>query len=362
MSYLARPLLFALDAERAHGVALAFARFVSRSRFLTAIVGEAYRRQLDPRLRVWCFDTYFKNPIGLAAGLDKNGVAIPFWEALGFGFIEVGTVTPAFGQVGNPRPRVFRQLDGQAILNAMGFPNAGAIPLGQQLREARKYVRVPIGVNIGKAKATGLETAAMDYVATLPYVWDRADYITVNVSSPNTEGLRALQGAEKLTRLLGEVQAENTRLGLVSRGKPKPVALKIAPDLTDDELDAVADVALSCNIAAIIATNTVKVSRTLPHGPFTGGISGPPVTDRALVITRHLFRKLERKVPIIGVGGIGSGADIYARMRAGASLVQLYTALVYEGPGLVGRMLDELSHLLDQKEIDDITSIIGADA
>jgi dihydroorotate dehydrogenase len=323
---LLRPLLFRLDAERAHDITLALLDAAAR-------VGlPPVRPAAASPLRIMGLE--FSNPIGLAAGLDKNGAHIDALARLGFGFIEVGTVTPR-PQAGNPRPRMFRIPQARAVINRMGFNNLGVDRLVRNVRESS--YRGVLGINIGKNADTPIERAAGDYLACMRKTYPLASYLAVNISSPNTRNLRQLQQAEELGRLLAQLKAEQQRLA-DQHGRYVPLALKIAPDLDEDEVQAVADELLAHRVDAVIATNTT-VSRAgvegLPHCQEAGGLSGAPLTVRATHIVRLLARHLDRRIPIIGVGGIMSAADAAARLEAGASLLQLYSGLVYAGPGLI---------------------------
>jgi dihydroorotate dehydrogenase len=335
MSYsLLRPLLFRLDAETAHRVTLSA---LDGLRYFG--LPHAARRPAACLRRVMGID--FPNPVGLAAGLDKNAEHVDALAALGFGFIEVGTVTPR-AQPGNPRPRLFRVEQAQAVINRMGFNNDGVDRLVHNVRRAR--FRGVLGVNIGKNFDTPLERAADDYVHCLRRVYALASYVTVNISSPNTQGLRELQEAARLSGLLEKVSEERGRLA-GAHGRRVPIAVKIAPDLDEAQIGAIAELLHRHEIDAVIATNTT-IARdgiaSLPHGEEAGGLSGAPLTERATRIVRQLARALGDTIPIVGVGGIMSGADATAKIAAGASLVQLYTGLIYRGPALVGECIAAL--------------------
>ncbi|HLU77838.1 MAG TPA: quinone-dependent dihydroorotate dehydrogenase [Burkholderiales bacterium] len=330
---LARPFLFHLDAETAHELALCSADLLARLGGLTlpgrAIAGRPVRAMgLD-----------FPNPVGLAAGLDKNGAHIDGLATFGFGFIEVGTVTPR-PQPGNPKPRLFRIPEARAIVNRMGFNNEGVDALVANVRRAR-YDGI-LGINIGKNFDTPVERAADDYVACLEKVYELASYVTINISSPNTKNLRQLQQSDELTALLERIA--RTRDGLKQRTqKQVPLAVKIAPDLDDDGIVAIADALRRYGIDAVIATNTT-ISREavagLPNADETGGLSGAPLTQRSTAVVRKLHEQLGSDIPIIGAGGIMSGADAADKLAAGASLVQLYSGLIYRGPDLVAEAVE----------------------
>ena len=283
----------------------------------------------------------FPNPVGLAAGLDKDGECIKAWDALGFGFIEVGTVTPR-PQAGNPKPRMFRLPPAQALINLMGFNNRGVDLLIEQVRRAR--FKGVLGINIGKNADTPVERASDDYLIGLRKVYPWASYITVNISSPNTPGLRDLQYGEALDRLLAALKAEQQRLADV-HGRYVPLAIKIAPDLADADVRTVGQALLRHGMDAVIATNTT-FSRagveSLPHAQEAGGLSGAPLMARSTEVVRRLADVLEDRLPIIAVGGILSGADAAAKIAAGASLVQLYTGFIYRGPELIREAVQAL--------------------
>jgi len=325
---LARSLLFRLDAELAHELALPSARLVHRVG-LSGLPGGPL-----PGRRVRAMGLEFPNPVGLAAGFDKNAEFIDLFAAFGFGFLEVGTVTPR-PQPGNPRPRLFRLPQARALINRMGFNNCGVERFVANVRAAR-YDGI-LGINIGKNADTPIVRAADDYAACLRAVYPFASYVTVNVSSPNTENLRDLQGGDALESLLTAVVRGRTSLARKHKRRV-PIAVKIAPDLPDEALPGIVERLLAHEIDAVIATNTT-VSRAgvagLAHGDEAGGLSGAPLCARATAVVRALGGLLDRAVPIIGVGGILSGKDAAERVAAGADLVQLYTGLVYRGPALV---------------------------
>jgi dihydroorotate dehydrogenase len=337
MSYsLLRPLLFALDAETAHHLTLNSLSLLQR----TGLAGLLAPQPAPCPRKVMGID--FPNPVGLAAGLDKNGDYIDALAALGFGFIEVGTVTPR-PQPGNPRPRLFRVREAQAVINRMGFNNDGVDRLVANVRRAR--YRGVLGINIGKNFDTPIGRAVDDYLACLRKVYALASYVTVNISSPNTKNLRQLQDAAELENLLGALKAEQRKLAN-EHGKYVPLALKIAPDLEAAQVDAIAGLLQKHAIDAVIATNTT-IARDgvagMPHGAESGGLSGAPLTQRSTAIVAQLAGALHGNVPVIGVGGIMNGADAAQKIHAGASLVQLYTGLVYRGPRLVAECVDALN-------------------
>ena len=283
----------------------------------------------------------FPNPVGLAAGMDKNGLALHAWPALGFGFAEVGTVT-GLAQPGNPKPRLFTLAESTAVINRMGFNNAGAEALAQRLAATGKP-DVPLGVSIGKSKVAALEDAVDDYKISLRALYPHADYFAINVSSPNTPGLRALQDRSALTELLSELRATSRSLAAEAGKAPTPLLVKMAPDLTDDALSELLEVCTEHDVAGVIATNTTLSRNGLAAsdvrmGEEAGGLSGRPLTGRALEVVRFVHRHTEGKLPIIGVGGILGPDDAHRMFEAGASLIQLYTGFALSGPGLVRRI------------------------
>ncbi|MDE2609777.1 MAG: quinone-dependent dihydroorotate dehydrogenase [Burkholderiales bacterium] len=325
---LARRALFCLDAEQAHHLTLGALRQATHLG-LGGLIGAAVPD--DPRT---VMGIRFPNPIGLAAGLDKDGAYIDALAALGFGFIEVGTVTPR-PQPGNPRPRMFRLPQAQALINRMGFNNGGVEQFLQNVQSARW--RGPLGLNIGKNADTPIERAADDYLYCLERVYPFASYVTVNISSPNTKNLRQLQGAGELDALLAALKDKQQRLA-DQHARYVPIALKIAPDLDDEQIKVIAETLLRHGIDGVIATNTTldrEAVKALPHADEAGGLSGRPVFERSNRVIRSLRAALGDAIPIIGVGGILSGQDARAKIDAGASLVQLYSGLIYRGPVLV---------------------------
>ena len=337
MSYrLARALLFLLDPERAHYAALEAMEAAYQLGLQSLIASSP---PASPRT---VMGLEFPNPVGLAAGLDKNGSHIDALAALGFGFLEIGTITPR-PQPGNPKPRMFRLPQARGIINRMGFNNLGVAHLLQNV--ARAKYRGILGINIGKNFDTPIERAADDYLYCMRQVFTAASYITVNISSPNTKNLRQLQQTEELDRLLGTLADERGKLA-AQHAKSVPLAVKIAPDLTDEEIAQAAQLLVKHGIDAVIATNTT-VSREgvagLTHGDQQGGLSGAPLKNRATEVVRQLAINLDGRLPIIGVGGIFSAADAREKLDAGASLVQVYSGLIYEGPELVSRIARSLA-------------------
>ncbi len=330
---LLKPLLFLLPPERAHYFTVGLLKFV----LALPLVGAAFRRTHrvdDPWLEREAMGLRFPNPVGLAAGFDKDGKAFRAMAALGFGFVELGTVTPR-PQAGNPQPRLFRLPPDEALINRMGFNNEGVDALVERLKGPRPENLV-IGGNIGKNKDTPNERAEEDYLYGFEHLFPYVDYFVVNVSSPNTPNLRALQAKEPLTRLLTALQKKNR-----AKEAPKPILLKIAPDLNEGQLDDILDIVQTTGLDGIIATNTTISRDGLRENPArleaigAGGLSGKPLRKRATEVIRYLTEKTGGKLFIIGVGGIASPADALEKLKAGATLVQIYSGLVYEGPALV---------------------------
>jgi len=325
---LLRPLLFQLDPERAHRWTLQ----TLEAAHALGLFGA--RAQSPPRTAVKAMGLNFPNPVGLAAGLDKNGEHVDALAALGFGFIEVGTVTPR-PQAGNPRPRLFRIAQARALINRMGFNNLGVDRLVHNLRRAR--YRGILGVNIGKNFDTPIERAAADYLTCLRKTYPLASYIAVNISSPNTPQLRRLQHDDERDRLLAALKAEQRAL-CAGSGRYVPLTVKISPDLSEPQIEAIARSLIEHGIDGVIATNTT-VARTgvegLRHGEEVGGLSGAPLRERATTVVRRLRAALGERIPVLGVGGILRGEDALEKIEAGASLIQVYTGLIYAGPRLV---------------------------
>jgi dihydroorotate dehydrogenase len=328
---LTRPLLFLLDPEAAHNLTLPALKRATACGFTKAIT----KPGADPRQ---VMGLTFPNPVGLAAGLDKDGAYIDGLAALGFGSIEVGTVTPR-AQPGNPKPRMFRLPEANAIINRMGFNNGGVDAFVANVQASKFYQNKEgiLGLNIGKNADTPIERAADDYLHCLQKVYPYANYVTVNISSPNTKNLRQLQGATELDALLSQLKQAQQRLADQHK-RYVPIALKIAPDIDAEQIKTIADALLRHKIDGVIATNTTlsrDAVKGMPHGEEAGGLSGSPVLQLSNTVIRGLKAELGDALPIIGVGGILSGADAQAKVDAGATLVQLYTGLIYRGPALV---------------------------
>ncbi|MCZ2443302.1 MAG: quinone-dependent dihydroorotate dehydrogenase [Flavobacteriales bacterium] len=337
MYKLIRFFLFLFSAETAHRLVFSLLGIYEKLPFLQTLLHRRYSRTLPvDGVRLWGLD--FPNRVGLAAGLDKDAKCVNVLGSLGFGFVEVGTLTPQ-PQPGNPRPRLFRLPMDNALINRMGFNNEGGEAAAKRLMR-RKNRQVIVGVNIGKNKETSNTEAVNDYLQAFEQLYDAGDYFVVNVSSPNTPGLRDLQGKEPLLKLLQALQEKNYSMPV-----RKPLLLKIAPDLSEGDLDDIVDICLESTLDGIIATNTT-LSRSSLRTPATkiekignGGLSGKPLTDRSTAVIRYLSQKLNGQIPIIGVGGIFTAEDARQKLEAGASLVQVYTGFIYEGPGLIGRIV-----------------------
>jgi dihydroorotate dehydrogenase len=334
----ARPVLFRLDAERAHDLTLGLLERWSAFFSGRLDAGDIAR---GPGLAVDATGLHFPNPIGLAAGLDKDALAVPAWQALGFGFIEVGTIT-ALAQPGNPKPRLFRLPADEALINRMGFNNAGADAAAIRLERlrVRDILQVPLGVNLGKSKVTPVEEAADDYRRSFERVGHLADYVVVNISSPNTPGLRDLQRVDEVVRIIETIQGPNQRLA-----RPRPLLVKLAPDLADEDAIDCARAALDAGCAGLILTNTsirFEGLRSSTDG-MSGGLSGRPILERSTTLLR-LVRQAVGPAPVLmGVGGVMDPAGAAAKLAAGADLVQIYSGLIYRGPGFVRELLRGMS-------------------
>lgn len=374
-----RPLLFAGDAEKVHERMLTSVEFISKIPGFLPLLRSQFLDE-NPLLRTKLFVKTINNPIGLAAGFDKDGRIHPALFALGFGFVEIGTVTPR-PQEGNPRPRLFRLREDHAVINRMGFNNQGAWKMAERLVANTLKIKSAdadifelsedypaniasgmLGINIGKNKDTSLEKATDDYVSALSTLHPFAEYFTLNISSPNTEDLRNLQEKEALRILLDSVCARRDELDR-NHSRNTPLLVKLAPDLDGDALENSVHVIQEFSIQGVIATNTTVERPELKskNRTETGGLSGKPLQKRSTAMIRTLFAELGADIPIIGVGGIFNGADAYEKIRAGAAAVQIYTALIYEGPGLVRKVKEELANLLESDGYKSVSEAVGAD-
>ena len=366
-----RPFLFSQDAERIHERTMRALNWVSNH----AAACDALESFLGaPELPVQLFGLRFPNPVGLAAGMDKYATALPAWPALGFGSTELGAVT-RHGQPGNPQPRLFRAISEEAIVNRMGFNNPGAEAIAEKLawwRAQGRWPRHPVGINLGKSKITSLQQAPEDYAASFRILREHADFFVVNVSSPNTPNLRQLQDRAALDEILAainEVQSQGEN-AIATRTTPplRPILVKVAPDLTFDALDEILELVSTRNLAGIVATNTT-ITRPNANDPDVlrvyneaGGLSGKPLRARSTEVIRHLHKQTKGRLPIIGVGGIFNAADAWEKIAAGASLVQIYTGLVYEGPTLAKSIVTGLLERLEKNGLNRLEQAIGIEA
>jgi dihydroorotate dehydrogenase len=353
-------VLFQQNPEEIHARTLRALGWAGGNELLSGLIESLFGAASLP---TEAFGLHFPNPVGLAAGMDKDAEALPAWAALGFGFTELGAVTWQ-AQPGNPAPRLFRAIPDEAIVNRMGFNNAGAEALAEKLRRWRasgRWPRHPVGINLGKSKITPLEKAAQDYASSFRMLRQQLDFFVINVSSPNTPNLRQLQDKAALDEILAAIQAEQ------KHPSRKPVLVKVAPDLSLDALDEILELAGPREIAGLVATNTT-ITRPQTGEPGlqrtyaeTGGLSGRPLRSRSTEIIRHLYRQTTGKLPIIGVGGIFSAADAWEKIAAGAVLLQIYTGLVYEGPGVVGAIVRGLIEELERRGLKSLDQAVGSE-
>ena len=355
-----RPLLFRKDPEVSHEMMLAL---LAKAERFAGILDKFYRVE-DHRLAVAVGPLRFANPVGLAGGFDKNAVAPKTIASFGFGFMEIGAVT-AQAQPGNPKPRLYRLPEDQALINRLGFNNEGAAALAAKL-EAMTFrgsrPNIPLGMNIGRTKIVETKDAVADFLACFEQLFAHGDFFTLNVSSPNTPNLRDLQEKSLLTDLLSAVQEKNHQLCTVKKITPKPIFVKIAPDMKFSQVDEIIEVVNSANLTGIVATNATAFMREnlrSPNGPEPGGLSGRPITNKVTEFVAHIYRSTGGELPIIGVGGIFDAADAYDKIKAGASAVQIYTGWVYEGPGAVKRINQGLLRLLERDGLKHISEAVG---
>jgi len=357
-----RPLLFLKDAEETHEQTLSLLSWLG---FFEAAL-EALFRVEDSRLEVSLGPLSFANPVGLAAGFDKNGKAIAVWPGFGFGFMEIGAVT-AQPQPGQPKPRLFRLPGDQALINRLGFNNEGAEAIAAKLEALRANggpLKIPLGINIGRTKVVATKDAAADYLFTFEKLFPYGDYFTLNVSSPNTPELRDLQQRDHLDTLLAAVQTKNRELAARRGGKEKPVFVKVAPDMDFAQLDEIIEVAESRQAAGIVATNATAFLREklLTKIDEPGGLSGEPIKALSTAFVRHIYIATKGRLPIIGVGGVFTAEDAYDKIKAGASAVQILTGFVYEGPAAVKRINQGLVELMDRDGAKNIRDVVGSQA
>ncbi|MFC5470031.1 quinone-dependent dihydroorotate dehydrogenase [Cohnella suwonensis] len=358
---LAKPFLFKMDPEAAHHLIIDGMGAAAKIPGMPAMLSATWGTKATPELAVDLFGLHFHHPIGLAAGLDKNAKAVTGLSRVGLSFMEVGTVTPK-GQAGNEQPRLFRLPPDEALINRMGFNNDGADVMAERLAKLGRR-RIPLAVNIGKNKLTPNENAADDYRECVLKLFPYGDFFVVNISSPNTPDLRALQHGDELRGLLDAVKDEMEKQA-TSRGElPKPILVKVAPDNSEEQLAYMAEAIQLSGMSGIIATNTTIGRDGLTHGNAgeTGGLSGRPLTKRSTEVVRSLYAMTNGKLPIIGSGGIFTAADAYEKIKAGASLVEVYTAMIYKGPGLLKELHKGLLRLLKQDGYTRITQAVGAD-
>ncbi|UVI28048.1 quinone-dependent dihydroorotate dehydrogenase [Paenibacillus spongiae] len=360
-SKLAKPFLFRIDPEKAHHLVIDGLHTAERMPGIPGLMRSMFGVEESPELAVDLFGLRFPHPIGLAAGLDKNAKSVGMFANIGFGFAEVGTVTPK-GQAGNEQPRLFRLPSDEALVNRMGFNNEGAEAMAKRLSQGKKHP-IPIAVNIGKNKTTPNDQAHEDYRACLKILYPYGDFFVVNISSPNTPDLRALQHGDELQLLLTTVMEE---MGVQARkhgGPIKPVLVKIAPDMTSEQLGYTVDTIATSGAAGIIASNTTISREGLrhPNAKETGGLSGKPLTARSTEVIREVYRQTGGKLPIIGSGGIFTADDAYDKIRAGASLIEIYTALIYCGPELLRVLARGLKERLRRDGFATIVEAVGAD-
>jgi dihydroorotate dehydrogenase len=380
--HLIRPALFLQDPEAIHDRMIRALEWVGRRELFCDAI-ESFLGA--PELPIELFGLRFPNPVGLAAGMDKYADALPVWRALGFGFAELGAVTWQ-AQPGNPRPRLFRAVADGAIVNRMGFNNPGAAALGQRLEEWRalgRWPRHPVGINLGKSKITPLEKAAEDYASSFQVLRDHFDFFVVNVSSPNTPNLRKLQEKTALDEILAALQESQSQItnrrsqittvparppANIHSGGPKPILVKVAPDLSFEALDEILELAAPRQVAGIVATNTTLTRPSTPASPLqrayaeAGGLSGIPLRARSTGVIRHLYRQTRGTLPIVGVGGIFSAADAWEKILAGASLIQVYTGLVYEGPSLAREIVTGLIENLERAGLSQLREAVGLES
>ncbi|USB32216.1 quinone-dependent dihydroorotate dehydrogenase [Paenibacillus sp. YPG26] len=355
-----KPVFFRIDPEKAHHLVIGGLHKTAKMPGGIKLLNKLYGVNETPDLAVDLFGIHFPTPVGLAAGLDKNAEAVEGFSSIGFGFMEVGTVTPV-SQPGNDQPRLFRLPPDEALVNRMGFNNKGAEAMAGTLA-ALPARQVPVAVNIGKNKVTPNEEAHRDYEKCISALYPHADFFVVNISSPNTPDLRALQHGSELASLLSAVMDE-MRIHNERSGKAKAVLVKIAPDVSDEELEFMVNTIAASGVSGIIATNTTISRQGLTHtnAKETGGLSGRPLKQRSTEIISRIYRQTEGRLPIIGSGGIFSSEDAYEKIRAGASLVEIYTALIYEGPEINRRIHRGLRELLARDGFSHISEAVGAD-
>ncbi|ANE48280.1 diguanylate cyclase [Paenibacillus swuensis] len=357
-----KPIFFKMDPEKAHHLTIDGMRRAARVPGALSLLSGLYSVQETPDLAMELWGLHFPNMIGLAAGLDKNGEAVPGFSSIGFGFVEVGTVTP-LSQEGNDLPRLFRLPEDLGLINRMGFNNKGAKAMAHQLSQLNKRT-IPVAVNIGKNKNTPNEEAESDYRKCIRTLYSHGDFFVVNISSPNTPGLRSLQHGEDLRKLLLAVNDELSQQQASAGGAGKPVLVKIAPDLTAEELEGITETIVQSGVSGIIASNTTLSREGLRNANAreTGGLSGRPLFMKSTETVRSIYRQTKGAIPIIGSGGIFTAQDAYDKVKAGASMIELYSALIYHGPHIVKEIHSGLRELLKRDGFTHISQAIGKDA
>ena len=362
-----RPAVFLQDSEKAHSRILSVLSRMSRSRFSLSMLGTLYR---SPELPVKLFNLDFTNPVGVAAGMDKNGAAVPSWQSIGYGFCEIGGVT-LHEQPGNPKPRMFRASKDKALINRMGFNNIGAQALQKQLqfwKDKGLWPDSPVGINLGKSKVTPLEDAPSDYSGSIKILWKHADFFVINVSSPNTPGLRDLQESKNLESVIKKCCEINKECSAGDNSTEKPLLVKIAPELDDGFLEDIVKLVKKHKLSGIVATNTTLDRPETKHTSSekiykeVGGLSGAPLKDKSTEMIRRIYRLTKGKIPIIGVGGIFTAEDAWNKITAGASIVQLYTGLVFEGPGIAKSIVKGLKRRVKSEGLESISDAVGIEA
>ena len=362
-----RPAVFLQDSEKAHSRILSVLSRMSRSRFSLSMLGTLYR---SPELPVKLFNLDFTNPVGVAAGMDKNGAAVPSWQSIGYGFCEIGGVT-LHEQPGNPKPRMFRASKDKALINRMGFNNIGAQALQKQLqfwKDKGLWPDSPVGINLGKSKVTPLEDAPSDYSGSIKILWKHADFFVINVSSPNTPGLRDLQESKNLESVIKKCCEINKECSAGDNSTEKPLLVKISPELDDGFLEDIVRLVKKHRLSGIVATNTTVDRPETRHTSSekiykeVGGLSGVPLKDKSTEMIRRIYRLTKGKIPIIGVGGIFTAEDAWNKITAGASIVQLYTGLVFEGPGIAKSIVKGLKRRVKSEGLESISDAVGIEA
>ncbi len=355
--WFSRPLLALQDSEKAHARSLLMLRMASSNGVFRSVLRLLFKPKKS--LKTHCFGTEYDHPFGLAAGMDKRAEALRGWESIGLAFSEIGGVT-MLEQSGNPKPRMFRHGGDRSLVNRMGFNNPGSEKIVQQLKKAGKQKK-PVWANLGKSKATPLPNAKDDYSTTLQRLWPYVDLFVINVSSPNTPGLRELQHGDHLKKILEACTTVNQACANDLNSDIKPLLIKVAPDLSTKELESIVDIAVACNIDGIVATNTTLERPNEDHKTYreSGGCSGLPLKNRSTEMIRHIYSYTNGSLPIVGVGGIMNAEDAWDKITAGATLLQAYAGFVFEGPGLTKSIVHGLHRRLKESEFESIADAVG---